>query len=272
MMALQFTSKERDAETGLDYFGARYVSGAQGRFTSPDPLMASAHASNPQTWNRYTYGLNNQLRYFDPDGLDVSSQCAEDKNCQIVVKVNVIYDKTVHDGKGLTKQERQAFEKDQLGRAQKDFGNSNIKLQFSYTAGSYTGEDSNHQPQVSGLQGDALNVVVSTATPNGHNVSGVLGGAATTFLNYTDVTNGNYGPVQSNSTEHEFGHQFLGDPFSSGSDKAFVHFVQNAGRDVDIDTRNTLQQFGVSQGAYRTGLEPRRYAVPANPEANKPQK
>ena len=28
----QFTSKERDAETGLDYFGARYVSGAQGRF------------------------------------------------------------------------------------------------------------------------------------------------------------------------------------------------------------------------------------------------
>jgi RHS repeat-associated protein len=28
----QFTGKERDAETGLDYFGARYYSGAQGRF------------------------------------------------------------------------------------------------------------------------------------------------------------------------------------------------------------------------------------------------
>jgi RHS repeat-associated protein len=33
--SLEFTSKERDAETGLDYFGARYMSSAQGRFTSP---------------------------------------------------------------------------------------------------------------------------------------------------------------------------------------------------------------------------------------------
>ena len=32
----KFTGKERDAETGLGYFGARYFSGAQGRFTSPD--------------------------------------------------------------------------------------------------------------------------------------------------------------------------------------------------------------------------------------------
>jgi RHS repeat-associated protein len=38
----KFTGKERDGETGLDYFGARYFSGAQGRFTTPDPLMASA--------------------------------------------------------------------------------------------------------------------------------------------------------------------------------------------------------------------------------------
>ena len=36
--ALQFTGKERDTETGLDYFTARYLSGAQGRFMSPDPL------------------------------------------------------------------------------------------------------------------------------------------------------------------------------------------------------------------------------------------
>ena len=243
-----------------------------GRFTTPDPLMASAHASNPQSWNRYSYALNNPLRYVDPDGLDVPAACAEDKNCQIVVKVNVIYDNTVNGGRGLMKAERQAFEKVQLGKAKEDFGNSNIKLTFSYTAGSYTGEDGNHQPQVTGLQADALNLVVSTATPNGHNVSGVLGGAATTFLNFTDVINGNYGPVNSNSTEHEFGHQFLGDPFSNSSGGAFAHFLQNMGRDLEIDTRNILQQAGASQGAYRTGLEPRRYAVPANPEANKPQK
>ena len=36
----QFTDKERDIETGLDYFIARYYSSTQGRFTSPDePLV-----------------------------------------------------------------------------------------------------------------------------------------------------------------------------------------------------------------------------------------
>jgi RHS repeat-associated protein len=34
----EFTQKERDTESGLDYFLARYYSGAQGRFTSPDPF------------------------------------------------------------------------------------------------------------------------------------------------------------------------------------------------------------------------------------------
>ncbi len=36
---MRFTGKERDTETGLDYFEARYMSSAQGRFTSPDPLV-----------------------------------------------------------------------------------------------------------------------------------------------------------------------------------------------------------------------------------------
>jgi RHS repeat-associated protein len=62
-----FTGKERDAETGLDYFGARYMSAAQGRFTSPD--MAGPDLTNPQTFNKYRYALNNPLRYVDPNGL-----------------------------------------------------------------------------------------------------------------------------------------------------------------------------------------------------------
>jgi RHS repeat-associated protein len=65
----QFTSKERDVETGLDYFGARYYSGAQGRFTAPDPLLNSGRPDRPQSWNRYSYVLNNPLRYTDPTGL-----------------------------------------------------------------------------------------------------------------------------------------------------------------------------------------------------------
>lgn len=78
----RFTGKERDAETGLDYFGARYFSGAQGRFTSPDALMASANVANPQSWNRYVYTNNNPLRYTDPSGLYASPafNCSEGSN------------------------------------------------------------------------------------------------------------------------------------------------------------------------------------------------
>jgi RHS repeat-associated protein len=65
---LKFTSKERDAETGLDFFGARYYSGAQGRFTSIDPSRFSARQEDPQTWNRYVYSRNSPLRFVDPNG------------------------------------------------------------------------------------------------------------------------------------------------------------------------------------------------------------
>jgi RHS repeat-associated protein len=64
----KFTGKERD-ETGLDYFGARYFSGAQGRFTSTDPV--GGRLANPQSLNRYTYVLNNPLKFIDPTGMIV---------------------------------------------------------------------------------------------------------------------------------------------------------------------------------------------------------
>ena len=64
-----FTGKERDQETGLDYFGARYLSAAQGRFTSADPTFLNIlRVVNPQRWNRYSYAVNNPLKYIDPDG------------------------------------------------------------------------------------------------------------------------------------------------------------------------------------------------------------
>jgi RHS repeat-associated protein len=62
------TSKERDNETGLDYFLARYYGSAQGRFLSVDPLAGDT--LDPQTLNRYIYTRNNPLKYVDPDGLD----------------------------------------------------------------------------------------------------------------------------------------------------------------------------------------------------------
>ena len=66
----RFTQYERDNETGLDYAHARYYSSIGGRFTSTDPLMASGQTTAPQTWNRYSYALNNPLKYMDPSGLN----------------------------------------------------------------------------------------------------------------------------------------------------------------------------------------------------------
>jgi RHS repeat-associated protein len=60
---------ERDDETGLDYAKARYYSNAQGRFTTVDPLQLSGSIFEPQIWNRYTYCVNNPLKYIDPLGL-----------------------------------------------------------------------------------------------------------------------------------------------------------------------------------------------------------
>ena len=54
-----YTGKERDSETGLDYFGARYRSAYEGRFTSSDPGHVGANWWRPQTWNGYSYVHNN---------------------------------------------------------------------------------------------------------------------------------------------------------------------------------------------------------------------
>ncbi len=62
----KFTGKERDPESGLDNFGARYDSSSLGRFMSPD--SAPPILDNPQSWNRYAFALNNPLRFVDPDG------------------------------------------------------------------------------------------------------------------------------------------------------------------------------------------------------------
>src|SRR4030095_6119663 len=72
----KFTGKERDAETRLDYFGARYFSAAQGRFMSPDPL--GGRLEDPQTLNRYSYVRNAPLILTDPTGLDFNLDCKDE--------------------------------------------------------------------------------------------------------------------------------------------------------------------------------------------------
>src|SRR5262249_20688268 len=62
----------------LDFFGARYFSSISGRFTSVDPILSSGEVVNPQTWNKYSYTLNNPLSSVDIYGLYVYGDGATD--------------------------------------------------------------------------------------------------------------------------------------------------------------------------------------------------
>jgi RHS repeat-associated protein len=85
----KFTGKELDLETGLYYFGARYLDSKTSRWISGDPAVGDYLPSAPvngeakkrngnlpgqggvfNTINlhTYSYSLNNPVRYTDPDG------------------------------------------------------------------------------------------------------------------------------------------------------------------------------------------------------------
>ena len=69
----RFTGKERDSESGLDYFAARYYGSNMGRWMSPDwaekpEAVPYSSLDNPQSLNLYGYVLNNPLSHADADG------------------------------------------------------------------------------------------------------------------------------------------------------------------------------------------------------------
>ncbi len=83
---LGFTGHERDdhgsgAIDDWDYMHARYYSPWLGRFGSVDPVLGSMTA--PQSWNRYSYAINNPLRFVDPTGMyDIDCGQASAKQCE----------------------------------------------------------------------------------------------------------------------------------------------------------------------------------------------
>jgi RHS repeat-associated protein len=82
---VHFTGKERDTESGLDNFGARYDASSMGRFMSADQLGPGQHPGNPQSWNLYSYVLNNPLKLVDPSGkFTCDAKTVSDQQCDNV--------------------------------------------------------------------------------------------------------------------------------------------------------------------------------------------
>jgi RHS repeat-associated protein len=109
---MHFTGKERDSESGLDNFGARYNSSNMGHFMSPDAFYKDSHVGDPQSWNEYAYARNNPLRYVDPNGetATVSSNCTTDQQNHTTCNVNISASITVYatSGSNLTQDQLNA--------------------------------------------------------------------------------------------------------------------------------------------------------------------
>jgi RHS repeat-associated protein len=112
----KFTGKERDTETGLDYFPARYYGSNMGRWMSPDPIgwLNWQHPpeddsekaeedrkkfedwiGNPQNMNMYTYVLNNPMNHTDPTGL---SGCKAGDKTFTTCTITITYDPKTSKG------------------------------------------------------------------------------------------------------------------------------------------------------------------------------
>ena len=161
-----FTNKERDTETGNDYFEARYYGSMGGRFLSPDPL--AGNRANPQSLNRYVYALNNPLRFTDPTGMYVcedSTECNSDNDKKFAMGLNnaaaAAAQLTIKNGLGSDEAENAERAVDAYGDAGVENG---VNVRFSSNIASGTGVT-----EVSGVangQNDAEN-----HNPNKQNIN-----------------------------------------------------------------------------------------------------
>jgi RHS repeat-associated protein len=110
----KLTSKERDLETGLDWFGpSRYFSSTQGRFTTVDPVFFQKEMLiDPQRYNHYSYVRNNPLKYIDPKG-EAIELMGDDEQRRIILEQlrkavgekagALLYENAVTDKNGKTR-------------------------------------------------------------------------------------------------------------------------------------------------------------------------
>ena len=92
----KFTGKERDSESALDNFGARYCSSSLGRFMSPDwsdepQPIPYADLGNPQSLNLYSYVQNNPLTLLDDDGHANDDAPAPAGKCGFVCQLKLFF-------------------------------------------------------------------------------------------------------------------------------------------------------------------------------------
>src|SRR6266568_3019584 len=133
---MHFTGKERDNESNLDNFGARYISSSMGRFVSADPITVTpGRVVDPQQLNLYSYVRNNPLRLVDPTGMIIDDSQLSDKDKKKWQKIQDLANKKDKDGNYVNKKLHDVF--DRLQSDKRTFVLENSKLGAG-TAGKFT--------------------------------------------------------------------------------------------------------------------------------------
>jgi RHS repeat-associated protein len=177
--AYRFTGKERDTESGLDYFGARFYSAQWGRFMSPDSGV-DQHPENPQTWNLYSYVRNNPLSLVDPKGEYVCGSGVTQSMCDQFQK-------------GLDAAQQAA---DKLKDAYGDKSSQNTTAQRAIDAYGQENRDNGVTVQVgnTGSYGGSTDVKADSSSPTGARVMVTLGNGDFDGSAYSGIGAAHEGP------------------------------------------------------------------------------
>jgi RHS repeat-associated protein len=226
-----FTGKERDAESGLDDFPARYFTSSMGRFMSPDPM--GGHLEDPQTLNRYAYARNNPTSLTDPTGLDSYLSCTQTKdNASTCQSQTVGYDKNGNAQtatvQGVTNADK-SFTATQIGND----ANGNLVDKTTGT-GSYTASVNGSGVQFSnnGGQSSSSGVFVNGTPQTTFQDAGFANGGALSGFSFT-LTNSK---MEANQTEAGT-FTFAGNQFQAGLalEKAGINWMGPVGANWGSD-------------------------------------
>ena len=228
----RYTGKERDTESGNDYFGARYYASTMGRFLSPDAPV-DQHPEDPQSWNLYSYVRNNPLISIDQDGNYDCGQMTADQCTQF--------------GKDLTAAQNQ------LAAAQKNGTITDAQFkQGSDALGAY-GTLNDHNgvtvnvgatggyPGTTSVSNDGT---VSAANPTGQNIQVTFNPGV--FSGNSDALNGVVG--------HEGSHVEDGEVWAKAG---FTDAANPTHFDTEFKAYGVTSIFGAAQGAqFLMGTKP----------------
>ena len=198
-----YTGYEKDMESGLEFAQARFYNSTHGRYTSVDPMIASASIKNPQTFNRYSYVLNSPYKFVDPLGLISSSTGACGNWCsnsdsggggysdssenflrafeEVTINLNIVFDQNQY-----SLDQAKVATKDTVADLQKTYAEIGVKFNVTFTSGtSNTGE----------VNKDGVPARIAT---------GFKDGAVNVFLFANSKYNGSSGSLYNSSSQQIF--------------------------------------------------------------------